>query len=180
MISRSPPQGTARRRHRRGGPFASAESGLAFVLALSGAGACHTYVPATLESVPEGAAVRALLSTEAQTRLHQRSGMDLRELHGTLIRKASDRLLFEVRVPEAADAYTGRPLYQRLDVTPADVLRLDRRQVDGVRTGLMIGAAAGAAALLTVLALGDQNPGDPPNGATPPEEHRVGVLLLRP
>lgn len=147
---------------------------------LLGVAACHTYVPASPESVPEGAEVRALLSTESQTRLLQVSGMDLRELHGTLLRKRSDRLLFEVRVPDAMNTLTGRPLYQRLDVAPADLLRIEQRRVDALRTGLFIGAAAGAAALLTVLALSDQNPGDPSNGPPPPPEARVPWLVSPP
>lgn len=144
---------------------------------LAGVTACYSYAPATLESVPQGAAVRALLSTEAQTRLRQQSGMDLRELNGTLLRKGVDKLLFEVRVPGVADRVTGRPLYQRLDVAPADVLRIDQRRVDALQTGLVIGAAAGAVALLTVLALGEQNPGDAPNGPPPPPERRVPPLV---
>lgn len=149
--------------------------GMAFGGVLVGLMACHTYVPATLESVPEGATVRALLSTEAQTRLAQRSGMNLREVNGTLLRKGPDRVLFEVRVPDAVDSFTGRPLYQRLDVAPADVLRLDRRRVDGLRTGLLLGGAAGAVVVLTILALGDEDPGDVPDGGTPPTERLTHV-----
>lgn len=145
-------------------------------LALAG---CYTYVPATMESVPEGAEVRALISTEAQNRLFEALGQDLREIQGTLVSRGTDVLLFEVRVPEERDAFTGRALYQRVDLAPRDVLRVDRKQTDGFKTGALVAAAAAVVVGGVVLAFGDQEPGRPPSNGTPPAERRVRFNLLR-
>lgn len=148
------------------------------VLAAVGGTGCYTYAPATLETVPEGARVKALISTEAQLDLERRAGIEVRELEGELVERSGDRILLSVRVPPPPTGLSsGRPLHQRIDLAPRDVLRLDVRKIDGGRTALFAGAVAGFAAILVAIAVSASNPGDPPNGGTPPPESVVGWLI---
>ena len=134
---------------------------------------CYTYVPATMNVVPVGARVRALLSTEAEVALHDSLGLDLRTLSGTLVERQDSRLLFQVRTASGSSAFGSQPLYQRIAVHPQDVLRVDVRRVNGVRTGALAVAAAGAAAVAAIVVFGwlrPGTPGQPPGG--PPEQRR--------
>ena len=113
------------------------------LLALPG---CYTYRPATLEAVPTGAAMRGLLATEARIGLEDRLRLRFDFVSGTLVERHADSLLLEVRTLSAAD---GRPLFQRVALANADVLRVDIKRLDKART---IALAAGLAtlAVLTV------------------------------
>lgn len=150
---------------------------LVALVAVGGA-ACYTYAPATLETVPEGARVKALISTEAQLDLERRAGIEARELEGELVERSDERILLSVRVPPPPTGLSsGRPLRQRIDLAPRDVLRVDVRKVDGARTALFAGGVAGFAAILIAVAVSASNPGDPPNGGPPPPESVVGWLI---
>ncbi len=157
---------------------------LTFLLVTPVLVSCYTYVPATLETVPEGSRVRALISTEAQIDLERRIGLDARELEGDLVERSTDRVLLAVKVPPPATGLaTTRALRQRIDLAPRDVLRLDVRKTDGARTALLLGGIAGAATLGIVAVLEGGNPGQGPNGGGPPPEQIVrwvvGVPLIR-
>ncbi len=141
--------------------------------------ACYTYRPATLETVPEGTRIRTLITTEAQQRLWQAARLDVREVEGEIVERNGDVVFVDVR----AAGGIGRPaLYQRVDLAPQDVLRVDYRALDKGVTAAFIGGLAAAATVITVAVLGEQNPGQlPPNGNPPPEQRvrfRVGVPLL--
>jgi len=134
---------------------------------------CYTYVPATMDVVPVGARVRALLSSEAEVALHDSLGLDLRALSGTLVERQDTRLLFQVRTASGSPAFGSQPLYQRIAVSPQDVLRVDVRRLNGVRTGVLVTAIAGAALIAAIEGFGWLRPGtpaQPPGG--PPEQRR--------
>ena len=134
---------------------------------------CYTYVPATMDVVPVGARVRALLSSEAEVALHDSLGLDLRSLSGTLVERRDTRLLFQVRTASGSPAFGSQPLYQRIAVSPQDVLRVDVRRLHGVRTGVLAAAIAGAAVIAAIEVFGllkAGTPEQPPGG--PPEQVR--------
>lgn len=139
---------------------------------------CYKYEPATLEAVPEGAHVRLLLSTEGQLGLMERARMEARELDGQLVQRGDAQWLFDVRSTDGAQ--TSRALYQRIDLAPRDVLRVDVRKSDPVRTAVLAGGIVGVAAIITAAAIGEQNPGNPPNGGPPPPESRARWLIRVP
>ena len=145
---------------------------LARCVALTASLGCYTYVPATLDVVPVGARVRALISTEAELRLRDSLGLDLRALNGTLVERDDARLLFEVRTASGSRTFGGQPLYQRIALPPADVLRVDVRQVNRLRTGVLVAGLAGAAALIVAGAIGVLRPGTPDQGGGGPPELR--------
>jgi hypothetical protein len=142
---------------------------------------CYTYAPATLETVPAGAKVRALLSTEAQVDLRDRVGIDARELEGSLVERDESKILLAVRVPPPATGFsTGEAVFQRIDIARQDVLRVDVRKVDGPRTALFIGGIAAAATAGVAAALQGSNPGDPGGNGPGPEESRHRWFLRVP
>jgi hypothetical protein len=140
----------------------------ALCAALLAAGGCYAHRPAGLETVTVGTDIRALLATEARIGLEDRLRLRLEYLNGRLVERNGDSLLVEVRSLSATD---GRPLYQRIGVAQADVLRVDVKRLDKVRT---IALAAGLAtlAVLTVATgfwstgIGDGDGGGP-NEAPP-------------
>jgi len=139
--------------------------------ALAASLGCYSYVPATLDAVPVGAKLRAVVSTEAELRLRDSLGLDLRALHGTLVERGDTRLLVEVRTGSGSRDFGGQPLYQRIALTPADVLRVDVRRMHRVRTGLL-GAGLVGAAVWVAAAIGILRPGTPDQGGGGPSELR--------
>jgi len=142
--------------------------------ALGAAGAaltlgCYAYVPATLDVVPVGAEVRALLSTDAELALRDSLGVELRPLHGTLVDRQNDRLLLSVRAGVGSRALGSQPLYQRIGVTPRDVLRVDIRRLQRSKTVAVALAIAGAVTFLAVEGIKVLRPGSPGGGGGPPE-----------
>jgi len=130
---------------------------------------CYTYMPATTEAVPVGVRVRALMSTEAEVRLGDSLGLERGALRGTLLERDSSRWLIQVQMATGARAFGAQPLYQRIAVSPQDVLRVEVRRMNGVRTGVLAAVLAGAAAIVLVQGFGLLRPGtpEPPPGGPP-------------
>ena len=140
---------------------------------------CFGYVPGTLDSAPVGAHIRAVLSTEGQIILRDRVGIDDQVLQGELLENGADTVLLAVRSSTITDEFGGqRPLFQRIDVPTSHILRVDVRRTDPVRTGALVGAGAGAAALIIAQVFGDRNPGQlDPSGGGPDE--RISSWISR-
>jgi len=114
--------------------------------------ACYRYVPASLDVVPSGSAVRATLSTEAQLALRDSLGLRRQTVQGTLVERDGDRLLLAVRT-DAAEWRAGAPaLYQRIAVTPRDVLQVEVKRLQRGRTAGLLAVLA-AAATISVIEL---------------------------
>lgn len=135
---------------------------------------CYQYVPGSLDTVPIGARVRAQLSSEAELLLRDSLRIDARVVNGTLVDREQQRLLLQVRAASGARTFGDQSLYQRIAVTPQDVLRLEIRKVNGVKTGALAVALAGMAALLIIEITGHNRPGTPePPPGPPPEQWRA-------
>jgi hypothetical protein len=130
---------------------------------------CYAYVPATMDVVPVGAEVRAQLSTEAELALQDSLRVGLRPLHGTLVDRQDDRVLLSVRAGVGSREFGSQPLYQRISVTPRDVLRVDIRRLQRSKTVAAALAIAGGAAFLLIEAFHVRRPGGPGGGGGPPE-----------
>lgn len=142
---------------------------------------CYKYVPTTLSAVPDGANIRAVLSTDAQQDLRSRAGMNVELLEGKLLERNGEQVMISVRSVGASSTFDGNhTLYQVIDVPSQGVVRVDVRQVDRFRTYGLIGVAAGAAAFMVAQAFGGGEPGspEPPNGEPP--ERIQGVLFRLP
>jgi hypothetical protein len=132
--------------------------------------ACYAYVPTSLDAVPAGTAVRAVLSTEAQLVLRDSLGLRQQTVQGTLAERDGDRVLLAIRA-EGGDWRAGsHALYQRVALAPRDVLQVEVKRLRRGRTvGLLVGIAA-AATVVAIEAVARGNPGTPePPGGGPPE-----------
>ena len=146
------------------------------VLALSGAvvlAGCYQYVPRSLDAMPIGARVRAQLSSEAELAFRDSLGIDARVVKGTLVDRNPQRVLLEVRTASGAPAFGERSLYQRVAVTPQDVLRVEFRELNRGKTSVLAVAMAGVAAFVIVELVGRNRPGAPDPSGGPPPERRV-------
>jgi len=131
--------------------------------------ACYRYVPASLDVVPSGSAVRATLSTEAQLALRDSLGLRRQTVQGTLVERDGDRLLLAVRT-DAAEWRAGAPaLYQRIAVTPRDVLQVEVKRLQRGRTAGLLAVLAAAATISVIELIRRGNPGTPSGGGGPPE-----------
>jgi hypothetical protein len=131
---------------------------------------CYTYVPATLDAVPVGTEVRALLSTEKELALRDSLGVELHPLHGTLVERQDGRLLLSVRTGIGSRELGSQPLYQRVGVTPQDVLRVDVRRLQRTKTVAFAFTLAGAGTLLAIATVAILRPGSPGGGGGGPPE----------
>jgi hypothetical protein len=143
---------------------------------------CYTYLPTTLDAAPRGARIRALLSEEAERRLADYGMHQGRTLSGEIQGRRGDQVVvLALSVPMGAGGGM-RPLYQEVVLAPGDVLRVDQRRLDPVRTGMLAAAAAAATGVLAWQALfgsGEATP--PPPGGGPAEQVRPwGIRLPMP
>jgi len=132
---------------------------------------CYTYSPTTLDAVPVGTRVRALMSTEAELRLRDSLHVDMRSLDGTLVDREEGRLTFEVQTAVGSATFGGQALYQRIALAPQDVLRVDTRRLHPARTAGLALAVAGLGAFIAVETFRLLRPGSPDNGGGGPPEH---------
>ena len=134
---------------------------------------CYQYVPGSLDTVPIGARVKAQLSSEAELVLRDSLGIDARVVNGTLVEREPQRVLLQVRTASGARVFGDQSLYQRIAVTPPNVLRLEVREVNRVKTGALAAALVGVAALVIVELTKHNRPGSPEPPGGPPPEQRV-------
>ncbi|HEV8305970.1 MAG TPA: hypothetical protein VGQ25_13465 [Gemmatimonadales bacterium] len=153
----------------------TAPGGVALCLAATGLSlGCYTYAPVTLDAVPVGAQVRALLSTEAELALRDSLGVELRPLHGTLVDREEGRVLLSVRAGVGSRELGSQLLYQRVGVAPQDVLRVDVRRLQRGKTVAFALAIAGAATIVAIKAVAILRPGSRDNGGGGPPEQLLG------
>ncbi len=140
---------------------------------------CYKYVPATIDTTPEGAQVQALLSAEGQISLRERLRVNLRMVDGEFLEARGDTVLLSVRTTVLRDDFGNQSLYQRVDIPRSHILRIDQRRFDAIRTSGLIAVVAGGAALIIVQVFGERNPGQvqPIDGG--PDDRRAIWSLLR-
>lgn len=146
---------------------------------LTGSAGCYRFEPTTLEAVPEGSTIRAVLTPGAHDRLEQRHGIVTRDLKGTVLTIQGDVLSLWVPSVPIDPTFGARPFYQQVNVPRADFLRVDVRAIDKGRTAMV--AIAGAAGLAVVAretlfgGFGSSNNG---GGPGPSESRRRWLLPL--
>lgn len=141
---------------------------------------CYTYEPIRPASAVPGTSVRAHVTPETSVRVAPLLGMpDVRDLAGTLIENRGGTMVIEVpTVVQAGTNNAVETLFQRVTVTPDDVLGLESRTLNRPRTALLATAAAVALGSLAASALHNKTriDGPPPqNGGT---ETRIPLLRL--
>src|SRR3954468_2590585 len=116
---------------------------------------CYSYTPITPDAAPAGSEVRARITGAASDRvgplLHS---LDTRVLVGSVVENNSGSMILQVplgAMPNVSEVIV--PLQTRIPLGAADLVSLERRKFDAVRTtvllgGIAVGIAAGVAAAL--------------------------------
>lgn len=123
---------------------------VAMSVALSMASGCYAYTHVPVASAPIGEEVRLVMTRQGAAELI--SVMDIEgaalTVIGTLDGRESESLVF--RVPQPVMSPTAPRLEQVVRVPVAEVLSLELQSYSRARTGMLVGGAAGIAALLVL------------------------------
>jgi hypothetical protein len=109
----------------------------AFALALVALAGCSTYVPARLEELPVGKAVRVRLDAPTSADLPPISGLSADRVAGTLVRRSSTEVVIHVPVE------IGSPIGQDLIIPAQGVVFSEILQPNQGRTMLALAAGVG-------------------------------------
>ena len=146
---------------------------------VAGAG-CYKYEPSTLESIEPTNKVKLLLSTEGEILLAERTGIRARDLTGEIVEIDDQRLLIEVAGADVDPDFGGGTLNRRINIPREHVLRIEARESDPARTGLLVAVSAGGVAALVTLGVSSGTSGDNPVEPPGPDERRAFWIYLLP
>lgn len=147
------------------------------VMLTAGLAGCYAYVPSSPQEVQPGQSIRLRLTPEEAASLQDLRLTNPRLLEGTLLESGSAGWVLEAMVgggPVQAGA-ASRTLVQRVSVPSSGVLEVELKELDKVRTGLLVGG--GGAVLLAVIAKAGGGSGteDGP-GTDVPEARRIPLI----
>ena len=133
-------------------------------------GGCYAHTPVEIGELSPGDAVRLRLTATEADRLEQEVQITERVFRAQVVESEASELL--VRVPVRTSARLGGELYNRISLTPEQLVEIELRELDGVRTaGMVVVAAAvvtaAAFAAFEAISAGDgdgKEPGEPSQG----------------
>ena len=137
------------------------------ILSCVGLSGCYAHTPVAIGDVHPGDAVRVRLTAAEAERLEQDALVVDRVFRAQVVQSAPSGLLVRVPLP-GSDRLAG-DLYTQLSLTPQQVVELELRELDGLKTagavavGAVVAAAAAFAAFKAISA-GDgegKEPGEP-------------------
>jgi hypothetical protein len=137
---------------------------------------CYSYAPTTVDAVPEGAEVRALVTLERQAALRDQVGLNEEAVKGRVVEKRPDRLLLSVRTASTAEEFGSRSLYQRVEIPQADVLRVDAREVSPLKTAGIVAVTSGGIVVILLEVLGGESVSGGGNGGDGGQDRVTGWL----
>lgn len=151
--------------------------GLAVAMATTG---CYRYVPAQAEATPPGTNVQLLVTREGAREAEEVGALDGSgepRVRGTVVGTEGDDLLVRVPVAQRQEGFIVNRIDQSVRFPIGEIVSLQRREVNGLATGLVIGGAVAAVttmvAVIATARRGDN--GDPPD---PPEESLISIPLV--
>jgi hypothetical protein len=139
------------------------------VLSLLLASGCYSYVPARMESVEPGQAVRVRLSLEEAERLEPVRRTSARVMDGVVLSRSDSELLVETPVGRLDPRQGTRPLHQRVNVPLLEIRDVELRERDNFKTGAILGGAALVVAVGVTAALKGGGGTRPVDGEGPAE-----------
>jgi hypothetical protein len=151
----------------------------AFGLSLLFASGCYSYMPASLENIEPGQAVRVRLTPEEADRLQSVRQTDSRVMDGVVVNRSAGELLVETPVGRLDPMGGTRVLVQRIDIPLGEIRDIERRQRDRFKTGVAIGGVALVVGVGVVAALqggSGRRTGEDPG----PDESRSPVMIRVP
>lgn len=128
---------------------------------------CYTYAPVEPAALRAGTSVRARISSTAADRLAALLGTtDARLITGTLIENGPDTIIVEVPTVTRADMRGSvQTLHQRVSISPGELLEIETRTLNRLRTGVVAGSAAVIVGAVVIRAIkGDPGTERPPGG----------------
>jgi hypothetical protein len=139
---------------------------------------CYRFQPATIEAVPRGSMVRAVLAPVASERLRERHGIEGRTLSGTVMATNGETVsLWVASGPRRPESSVPAPCISRWMLLGRTWCALTCGSWIGGKTTL---AALSGAAAVVIVARGTIFGGGPGNGTgtggVPPESRRRWVL----
>ena len=105
---------------------------------------CYRYAPINAEQLVPGQDVRARVGPALAQDLNGVLGADASLLRGEMIGRSDDALFLDVAAAVGPFPLQSRTLKQRVRVPTSQLLRIERRRLDGGRT-LLVSAVAGLA-----------------------------------
>lgn len=141
---------------------------------------CFNYIPAEIGAIPEGSRVRAQLTPEGSAELERRTGRERTVIDGKLVERRGNSVVFSVRSVFGSESGTGSALKQHVDVQRQHIGRVERKEIDGTKTTLLIAGSSVALGAATFLAVsGDPVSSNPPGTGNPQESVRFPLVLFR-
>jgi hypothetical protein len=144
---------------------------------------CYNYAPINPVTAAQGTEVRARITGAASDRIAPQLGtFDTREIIGNVV--TNENGLMTLEVATGAIQNTGEaivPLRQRVQLNPTDLISLETRRVDVVRSSIAAGAVVAGIGTIAVLALHSR--GDATDvgggGPQPPPINRIPLIRFR-
>ena len=124
------------------------------LLALHPAVACYSYHTIPVDDVRPDVEVRLRVTPAAAPRVSAVMGFPTEAVEGTVVQLQDSVVLLQVPAPMPADGTAGPQLYQRLDVPVAQVLQVQRRRLNPVKTYGLIALGLAAGGILAARAFG--------------------------
>ena len=145
------------------------------MICLSG---CFRYVPTRLEVTPAGEDVRLMVTRQGAFELSEVTGVSatVPVLRGALVRVEDRTVLLRIPLENQQIGIHTEALGQTIRVPAEEILSVERRELDGARTGLLAAASAAAAAGVIFMIMESFGGGNSP-GPTPIESV-ISVPLL--
>ena len=126
---------------------------------------CYQYVPASIEQIDAGESVRARIPFEEAERLRDVFALKEPVVEGKVLERTPDALVLSVKTGTVHRRLGSRTLEQRVRLRTADVMSVDTRELNRLRTLLGGTVLAGVIGYVAVTQFGA-----PPEGGTVDEE----------
>lgn len=137
---------------------------------------CYRYVPAEIGSTPPGTGVQILVTRSGAQQAEEAGALDGGEprVRGTVVGVQGDDLLIRVPVAQRQEGFIVNRIEQSLSFPIGEIVSFQRRELNGLATGLVIGGAvAVVGAMVAVIA-------DPLKGSKPEPPDPDEIILSFP
>jgi len=139
---------------------------------------CFSYRPAELGTVPVGQQVRVQLTRTGAAELPE-VAVQGTTLRGRVVGREADRLRVRVAVGYEQEALVTRELGRDVDIPAGEIVSVQRREFDKLRTGALVAGGVGVIAVI-LNSFGVIDNEDPVEFPTPPEEGaRIPIFTIR-
>jgi hypothetical protein len=114
---------------------------------------CYSFVPVGVEAVSPGENVRARITAEASGKLPEAVPSDNRLVEGELLERRDDGFTLFVPTTVRQQGFYSESLHERVWLSSADVIDLERRELDRPRTYVLAGVGAAAVVAIALKTL---------------------------